>query len=350
MTIIFPKNNLPEPAQPWAREVQKQLANVIASDRSNEINNAARDNQLNSSLITLTGIVGDVKTAADEANAAINGLISLGSTGSDYTLNATNIVGGTITGVTIQSASSGTRVVMAASDLAFYYESTYVGKVQGNDNSWSDAAALTIISADGTSQISVENSGISLYSTGTGNGIGVNDSENVSYGNFRCTNALTSNGLIQSGGNMRSGGTLGRIELDGAPAVTGASINTNGNIIRTSSSARYKTDISDLNLSYESIINSPSPKLFRLKDDVFGSEENGFQANQNARYYAGFIAEDFANTDLDIFVSHMNTKDGQIPDGFYYAEFTSALLIAIKEQHSKIEELNYRITTLENGA
>jgi hypothetical protein len=350
MSVVFPNSNLPTSSQPWAREVTKQLSNIIASSTSSQINNAARDNQLNSSIIALTGVVNDVRVAAQEANDAITGLTSLGSSGSAYSIYANNISGGTITGVTIQSAASGTRAVMSASDLAFYYESTYVGKVQGNDNSWSDAAALTIISADGTSQISVENSGISLYSTGTGNGIGVNDSENVSYGNFRCTNALTSNGLIQSGGNMRSGGTLGRIELDNAPAVTGASINTNGNIIRTSSSARYKTDISDLNISYESIINSPSPKLFRLKDDVFGSEENGFQANENARYYAGFIAEDFANTDLDIFVSHMNTEDGQIPDGFYYAEFTSALLIAVKEQHAKIEELNDRITELEKGA
>jgi hypothetical protein len=116
MTVIFPKNNLPEPAQPWAREVQKQLTNVVASDRANEINNAARDNQLNSSLITLTGVVSEVKTvatqaaqaaedaaaaadeaaaAADTANDAINGLTGLGNASSTYTLNVNNITSGT---------------------------------------------------------------------------------------------------------------------------------------------------------------------------------------------------------------------------------------------------------------
>lgn len=115
MTIIFPKNNLPEPAQPWAREVQKQLSNVVASDRANEINNSARDNQLNSSLISLTKVVSDVKivanqasqaaedaadaaddaaAAASTANTAINGLLGLGSTGSGYTINVSNITSG----------------------------------------------------------------------------------------------------------------------------------------------------------------------------------------------------------------------------------------------------------------
>jgi hypothetical protein len=60
MTIVFPTNNLPTAAQPWAREVQKQLANVIASDNSERINNTARDNQLNSSLISLSGVVRDL--------------------------------------------------------------------------------------------------------------------------------------------------------------------------------------------------------------------------------------------------------------------------------------------------
>ena len=397
MTTVFPTNNLPTASQPWAREVQKQLVNLIASDNSERINNTARDNQLNSSIIALSGVVSQVTTALTEIGllqdtvlvdgepTKINGAnIKVGTlsassitTGelsatriSGGTLNAalmtvTNlnagsitagtfsgdrISGGTITGVTIQSAAFGTRVVMESSDLAFYFDSTYVGKIQGSDNSWTSDAALTLISATGGAQISLDGSEISLFATSSGQGLGVGNFENVSYGNFRCTNQLTSNGLIQSGGNMRSGGTLGRIELDNAPAVTGASINTSGNIIRTSSSARYKTDISELNISYDSIINAPSPKTFRLKDDVFGSEENGFQSNENARYYAGFIAEDFADTDLGIFVSHMNTNDGQIPDGFYYAEFTSALLIAIKEQHKKIEKLTDRIETLEKGA
>jgi hypothetical protein len=349
MTVVFPKNNLPEPAQPWAREVQKQLANVIASDAANEVNNAARDNQLNSSLISLTKVVSDVKIASDEATAAINGLTGLGSTGSSYTINASNInagtisgnfiSGGTITGVIFQTRSSGARISLTATRQSFFNDfGTESGFIEVDGEQY--RGGLTLSASGATLMLSSGQSEIA----GGGSSVRANNTGVQAFGSF------VGSGLIQSGGNMRSGGTLGRIELDNAPAVTGASINTNGNIIRTSSSSRYKTDISDLNINYDSIINAPNPKTFRLKDDVMGSEENGFQPNENARYYAGFIAEDFADTDLNIFVSHMNTKDGQIPDGFYYAEFTSALLIAIKKQHTMIQELIERIETLENGA
>jgi hypothetical protein len=132
MTVVFPKNNLPEPAQPWAREVQKQLSNVVASDKSNEINNAARDNQLNSSLISLTGVVSEVKvvanqaaqaaedaadaaadaaSAASTANTAINGLLGLGSDGSAYTIRANNITsGGVRDGVLTLSSGSNSSI------------------------------------------------------------------------------------------------------------------------------------------------------------------------------------------------------------------------------------------------
>jgi hypothetical protein len=157
--------------------------------------------------------------------------------------------------------------------------------------------------------------------------------------------SVTSGGLIQSGGNMRSGGTLGRVELDGG-GTTGASINTNGNIIRTSSSERYKQDIDDLNVDYEDLL-LLSPKKFRLKQEVNGDDE--VKANANARYYAGFIAEEIAETPLSIFVSYERLEDGtERPDGVYYAELTTALLQAIKHQDTLIKSLTERIVTLEN--
>jgi hypothetical protein len=156
-------------------------------------------------------------------------------------------------------------------------------------------------------------------------------------------------GGVISGTSIRSTGVLGRTEL-ATGDITGASFNTNGNLFRTGSSIRFKTDVSDLNMPYESIINAPNPKIFRLKDEVFGSEEEGISANENARYYAGFIAEDFVNTDLSIFVSNDRKNGEVIPSGFYYPEFTSVLLLAIKHQDTLIKSLNDRITTLENGA
>jgi hypothetical protein len=319
MTIVFPKNNLPEPAQPWAREIQKQVSNVVTSDRANEINNATRDNQLNSSLITLTGVVSEVKTVANQAaqaaedaadaaddaaaaaataNTAINGLLGLGSSGSGYTINVSNITSG--------------------------------GVRDGVLN----------LTSGSNSSISLFNGGVDINGPAAQVRVG-----NAGNGGIRLEGQVTSNGLIQSGGNMRSGGTLGRIELDGG-GTTGASINNSGNVIRTSSSERYKQDIEDLDVRYEDLL-LLSPKMFRLKEEVTGSDE--IQANTNARYYAGFIAEEIAETPLNIFVSYEKLEDGtERPDGVYYAELTSALLAGIKHQDSIIKTLTARIETLES--
>jgi hypothetical protein len=348
MTIVFPKNNLPEPAQPWAREVQKQLANVIASDRANEINNATRDNQLNSSLISLTRVVSDVKIASDEATEALNGLLGLGSSGSEYTINASNInagsisgnfiSGGTITGVIFQTRSSGARISLTATRQSFFNDlGSESGFIEVDGAAYRNGLTL---SASGTTLILT--SGQAEMAAG-GSSIVANNQGVQAFGTFN------GNGRIESGGNMRSNGTLGRIALDGdGQGTTGASFNSAGNLVRTASSERYKQDIGELVINYEDLL-LLSPKKFRLKEEVIGSEE--IEANKNARYYAGFIAEEIAETPLDIFVSYEKLEDGTSrPDGVYYAELTAALLAGIKHQDTLIKSLTERITTLENGA
>jgi hypothetical protein len=328
MSVVFPNSNLPTSSQPWGREVTKQLSNIIASSTSAQINNAARDNQLNSSIIALNAVVNEVSvvaqeasaaaiaaqsaadaaaaaastanTAANTANTAINGLLGLGSTGSGYTINVSNITSG--------------------------------GARDG---------VLTITSGSNSS-INLFNGGVDINGPAAQVRVG-----NAGNGGIRLEGQVTSNGLIQSGGNMRSGGTLGRIELDGG-GTTGASINNAGNVIRTTSSERYKQDIQDLEINYEDLL-LLSPKKFRLKEEVSGSDE--IEANKNARYYAGFIAEEIAQTPLDIFVSYEKLEDGTTrPDGVHYAELTSALLAGIKHQDGLIKSLTNRIETIEKGA
>jgi hypothetical protein len=306
MTVVFPKNNLPEPAQPWAREVQKQLANVVTSDKANEVNNAARDNQLNSSLITLTGVVSEVKTvatqatqaaadaaaAAADANDAINGLLGLGSDGSPYTLKANNITsGGVRDGVLTLNSGSNSSIQL----------------FNGGVNINGPAA-----------QMQVGNSG--------GGGTLHNGSFSVLGGNIRAP-GITSTQFLQAE-NHAGGGT------------TGASINNNGTIIRTSSSERYKQDIEDLSINYEDLL-SLQAKRFKLKDEA--------AEDSNARYYAGFIAEEIDQTSLKDFVAYRTLEDGSVvPDGVYYGELTSALLEAIKHQDSVIKSLTSRIEALES--
>jgi hypothetical protein len=378
MTIVFPKNNLPEPAQPWAREVQKQLANVIASNNSNEINNATRDNQLNSSLISLSKV-------ANDASSAINGLLGLSSPTSEYSVNASNISAGTITGSTVQtSTTTGVSLNNATNSISFRVGTTTVGHILplstfgilmhygatpdpnggtfpqifvGSSNiSFIISPTMALgLSASGVAATKFETNRIFCDGVSAPNGIAIGrggltvglGNISASDGTISAAGNISTNGRVDSGGNMRSGGTLGRVELDGG-GTTGASINNSGNLIRTASSERYKQDIGELVINYEDLL-LLSPKKFRLKEEVIGSEE--IEANKNARYYAGFIAEEIAETPLDIFVSYEKLEDGTSrPDGVYYAELSAALLAGIKHQDILIKSLTERITTLENGA
>ena len=107
MTIIFPNNNLPTSSQPWAREITRQLSNVIESTVTDQINNTARDSQLNSSIIAVSSV--------------LNGLVSLGRTGSSYTINADNLNAGSISAssITLDSASFELRIA-TISDEAYF--------------------------------------------------------------------------------------------------------------------------------------------------------------------------------------------------------------------------------------
>jgi hypothetical protein len=348
MSVVFPNNNLPTSSQPWGREVTKQLTNIIASSASSQINNAARDNQLNSSIIALTGVVTDVQTAAQEANDAITGLTSLGSDGSPYSIYANNISGGTITGVTLQSASSGQRVAINGTNIGLYNSSN---ELSGTINGESQAGFPTLIINNGSSEIDMRNnylqanggsnslllSGTTASLTGSNTFIGGDNITLLSQG------SIFTQGTISSSGNIRAPGitstTFLQAENHAGGGTTGASINNNGTIIRTSSSERYKQDIEGLSVDYNDLL-SLEPKRFRLKEEA--------AENPDARYYAGFIAEEIDQTSLRDFVAYRTMQDGSVvPDGVYYGELTAALLEAIKHQDTLIKSLTDRISVLE---
>jgi hypothetical protein len=333
MTVVFPKNNLPEPAQPWAREVQKQLANVIASDRANEINNAARDNQLNSSLISLTKVVSDVKIASDKSTEALDGLLGLGSTGSTYTINASNInagtisgnfiSGGTITGTNLQTATSGRRVFISGTTAIFYDESgerTGTITVSGSANE----SIMQINGPFASRSISFSSSN-TFIAGGGGTYIDLSDAPVINMnGNVSVTGRVTTSAGLQSLFSFNNQVGSGARDL----FITSA-----GNLGTTLSSIRIKEDIENLNLPVDAIF-SIQPKSFKFKVDI---EEFG---KENAPISVGFIAEEMHEAGLTDFVYY--DKDGQV-DGISYTRYVVALQAAVKN-------LNDRITAIENGA
>jgi hypothetical protein len=361
--------------------VQKRVESLESNVKANEINNTARDVQLETSYKRLDKAVNDLivadaaieiavqqaSDAATDATNAINAITSLGSADSDYTVNAGNINGGTITGVniignTIKSSATGTRVEISGTNVRFYYGSTDVGYITGNSTSYGDGMYFGT-PADGRFlqisqswlgfQYGLNNSmGISngqvmiggsngVIVAGTLSGGGASFSSvgttTLSVNNYASIPSITSSLEVQ--GALNTAQTLRRSTLAGG-SLTGASITADGYFQRTSSSARYKQDIEDLNISYDDVLQL-SPKKFRRKDEV--------ESNADARYYAGFVAEDIAGTNLDIFAFYQSEQEGGLPDGVYYPELTTALLIAIKHQDSVIKDLSARIEALENN-
>jgi hypothetical protein len=353
MANVFPNSNLASSSQPWGREVQKRVEILESQLSLQKTNSATVDAQLQSSYRRLDATVGEVEqaaadataaaaqantaaadaaAAAAQANTAINGLVGLGSTGSSYTINADNInagsisgnriTGGLITGTQLQSATSGQRVVIESNRIALYGQSNiFAGQVYGQD----DGSNPFFFLSGGGASISMSGGAINLAST-TIFGGGISGAITTTNGNIRGL-GVTSTQFLQAE-NHAGGGT------------TGASINNNGTITRTSSSERYKQDIEDLSINYEDLL-SLQPKRFRLKDEAADDSE--------ARYYAGFIAEEIDQTSLKDFVAYRTLEDGSVvPDGVYYGELTSALLEAIKHQDTIIKSLTERIAALEN--
>jgi hypothetical protein len=190
----------------------------------------------------------------------------------------------------------------------------------------------------------------SMYSSGQidsdGNifGASINSKNNGGfYGGFTSLTGQMASGSISTGsissGTIIASGSIIRSALVGGGS-TGATFANDGSLVRTGSSARYKQDISDTSYSYDDIL-TLQPKKFRWINEA--------ESDENARYYAGFIAEEIAGTPLDIFVAYQTLEDGtKRPDGVYYAELTSALLSAIKHQDQLIKSLTSRIEALEN--
>lgn len=66
----FPKNNLPTDSLNWGREVEKSINNLEASFESAQVNNIARDTQLQNNYKRLDATVVDLAATNIAVNAA----------------------------------------------------------------------------------------------------------------------------------------------------------------------------------------------------------------------------------------------------------------------------------------
>lgn len=246
------------------------------------------------------------------------------------TITTDKLTAGDLIGFTIKTAATGQRTELSGTNIRFYNSSTSVGSITGNTyGSYNviDISGMTTVSGQLWALSGLNVTGGAVIS-GTSQ---ITGTLNIFGGGFTAVSDSRCDGRITAGTYFTSEGLQGT-------GTTGASINSAGSIIRTSSSARYKQDISSVEFSYDDVL-ALQPKKFRLKDEVLDSD--------SAIFYPGFIAEELAETGLDIFVSYAEIDGQLVPDGIRYAELTSALVSAIKHQDGIIKNLTARLDTLE---
>lgn len=375
--MTFPKNNLPSDSRYWAREVEKKLTNLENSFRSSEINNTTRDSQLS---VTANSAL----TAAQSANAAIGAVVSLGDSGSAYGINADNISAGSITSSDFYTANAqtGRGIHISTSENAIKFNNdsnNALGWITSRPGLNFAGGGVQInygTSVGAYPSIEVTQDGITVLGA-FNRGFNTDDTSNTILGPTSCNNTFSASGALTAFSglltnsiapatgsgplNITGGLQVGTINSTGAVTLSStfstsstiqrtqligggttlAQFNNDGQLQRDSSSARYKTNIDNLQIDYDSLL-SLEPRQYRLKEEVESNPEN-------AKTYAGFIAEELDDAGLGIFVSYSKDEEGNArPEGVQYHHLTSALLFAIKKQDKTIKSLEARIEALES--
>ena len=150
--------------------------------------------------------------------------------------------------------------------------------------------------------------------------------------------ATVSNEVVIGNANVTS------LYCQGAYAATTAAsanmvIASNGQIMRSTSSARYKTDIHDLDINTD--------KLYDLRPVSYTSKIDG-------KEYFGLVAEDVAKVIPDLAeyarakdVIPGSSSDEMIPDAVKYPMLSVLLLEELKKEHAKEESQEKTIADLE---
>ena len=138
--------------------------------------------------------------------------------------------------------------------------------------------------------------------------------------------------------------TSGRLQTTASYTNTTGSaanmhINSSGLVIRSTSSARYKTNIETLEDSY-------ADKLLECRPVWYRSTATDDTAHPEWGYY-GFIAEEVADVDPRL-VHYDEQEDGTLqPEGVQYTQMTAHLVNIVKRQKKAIATLETKVAALE---
>jgi hypothetical protein len=342
----FPNSNLPATSQPWARDVQKRVESLESNVKANEINNTARDVQLETSYKRLDKAVNDLivadaaitiavdqaQQAADDAAAAaslaqsaIDGLGSLDEATSTYKLNASNLTAGTINASIINVTNINANNITSGAISADRIDAGTI-----------DSSNINITS--GSYSLNVGNSGMAAYlnvSPSSSNGVSLNRVGFVSIS----TAGWWSNMYPYLNNDVYCG--LAAYAWAGIRSVTAVVV---------TSDERTKNSITDSDLGLD-FIESLRPVSYKFNvgrnETTFdeAGEISGSIEHPGRRKHYGLVAQEVKQSldqfDVDDFGGWVldDVNDPESPQALRYEEFISPLIKAVQELSAKVKQL-----------
>ena len=281
------------------------------------------------------------------------------------TIQANQITAGTLTGFTINTASSGQRVQLSGSNIKFYNSGAVdpVGTIYGssygsNNATYIDTPAVLITNGGGNGKLFI------LGETGIYDGI-------LNISNTRIYNANAGNYSMDLNGDMHSdkywafGSANGwhRSYFDSTSnffqtsssydrtysSAANAYVTTNGVIGRATSATKYKILIEEkTNYDFTKILDL-KPKTWidktaaegyaaRLSAIYAGEEVSDFIDNEPIERFSGLIAEDLIEAGLEDYVSWGRYKeDGtREAEGIQYDRLWTCLIPIVKDLRDRL--------------
>lgn len=380
--MVFPKNNLPVQSQPWTRDVEKRVENLESTFRSAEVNNATRDSQALSQIRRLDTAVTDVaqaaadataaaaaaqaaantaNTAANTANTSINGLISLGTDGSSYSVHGGNITANTITANEINSGYVYAGTLSAGQITSGSLSADFIsgGTIDASNISGVTITGTTItggsINSSGTFSTS---SGATTTTLGNGNltisgpggtgGISSQSGYGIVLSSSNEILISATNGISGTKSNFQT--HLGNgFETVRDNTVSGSSFpanvfisSANGNMARKTdaSERRLKENINNFDFDTEAFI-SVNPVTFNYKREAVSTDEQAEALN------VGFILDDFEEAGVSDFLIYQ--AEGDSFKQLRYDLLAIYLHKVVQAQNEKIKTLEARLGALEGG-
>lgn len=399
--MTFPTNNLPTQSKYWGREVEKKITNLEGSFKSAEINNTTRDSQLSvtagQALIAsaqASTAAAQASTAATQAQSAIDSIIDLSSPGGPA-INASNISGGTISGVNFNTTGGSESLTLSAGKINFFEGGAGIGSMAADTDGSNDYIQISSNSAVGQLTVGSDysvlaglNSGVQVGAFGDGRidltgglvycnadltvtgdlGVGGSFSPaSISTGSISSSSDITASGTISgntiSGSSVSASGTVsgstvsgstvsasnfsGTVNTSIAGNTTGSFtgnvfINTSGNMFRSTagSSREIKDNITPYEFDTNAFI-AVNPVTFNYKTDFLSNPEEA-EISQ-----LGFIVEDFEDAGLGEYLTvPANEVDNY--KSLRYDKLYMYLHKVVQKQQETISDLNSRIEALES--